>query len=85
MRSLMAQHAPATPRSSRTAPARRRTASSRTWPWRTAAGQIKTGSASRSERIAKYNQLLRIHSQLGSAAQFAGRKAFRESSASQSG
>lgn len=36
------------------------------------AGQIKTGSLSRSERIAKYNQLLRIEEQLGSSAQFAG-------------
>ena len=44
----------------------------------TNAGQIKTGSASRSERIAKYNQLLRIHSQLGAAARFAGRQAFRQ-------
>jgi enolase len=44
----------------------------------TAAGQIKTGSASRTDRIAKYNQLLRIEEDLGSAAQFAGRKAFRE-------
>jgi enolase len=41
-------------------------------------GQIKTGSASRSERIAKYNQLLRISNELGSAAHFAGRKAFRQ-------
>ena len=39
-------------------------------------GQIKTGSASRSERIAKYNQLLRIHAELGSTAQYAGRSAF---------
>jgi enolase len=44
----------------------------------TAAGQIKTGSASRTDRIAKYNQLLRIEEELGSAAKFAGRKAFRE-------
>jgi enolase len=36
-------------------------------------GQIKTGSASRSERIAKYNQLLRIEQELGNAAIFAGR------------
>ena len=43
----------------------------------TNAGQIKTGSASRTDRIAKYNQLLRIEEDLGSAAQFAGRKAFR--------
>ena len=41
----------------------------------TNAGQSKTGSASRSDRIAKYNQLLRIEDQLGSAAQFLGRKA----------
>src|SRR6185312_9536801 len=39
----------------------------------TSAGQIKTGSASRSERIAKYNQLLRIEEQLGDYALFAGR------------
>jgi enolase len=44
----------------------------------TAAGQIKTGSVSRTDRIAKYNQLLRIEEDLGSAARFAGRKAFRE-------
>jgi enolase len=43
----------------------------------TNAGQIKTGSASRTDRIAKYNQLLRIEEQLGSSAKFAGRKAFR--------
>ena len=39
----------------------------------TGAGQIKTGSASRSERIAKYNQLLRIEEQLGDSAIYAGR------------
>jgi enolase len=44
----------------------------------TAAGQIKTGSASRTDRIAKYNQLLRIEEDLGSAAKYAGRKAFRQ-------
>ncbi|NYT18766.1 MAG: phosphopyruvate hydratase, partial [Methanosarcinales archaeon] len=43
----------------------------------TGAGQIKTGSASRTDRIAKYNQLLRIEEELGSAATYAGRKAFR--------
>jgi enolase len=43
----------------------------------TCAGQIKTGSASRTDRIAKYNQLLRIEEELGSSARFAGRKAFR--------
>ncbi|MBM3957822.1 MAG: phosphopyruvate hydratase, partial [Gemmatimonadetes bacterium] len=44
----------------------------------TNAGQIKTGSASRTDRIAKYNQLLRIEEELGKTAQFAGRKAFRQ-------
>ena len=43
----------------------------------TAAGQIKTGSASRTDRICKYNQLLRIEEELGSAAVFAGRAAIR--------
>ncbi len=43
----------------------------------TGAGQIKTGSASRTDRIAKYNQLLRIEQQLGDSARFAGRRAFR--------
>jgi enolase len=43
----------------------------------TNAGQIKTGSASRSDRIAKYNQLLRIADQLGDDALFAGRDVFR--------
>ena len=42
----------------------------------TNAMQIKTGSASRSERIAKYNQLLRIEEELGDAAGYAGREAF---------
>jgi len=40
------------------------------------AGQIKTGAPSRSDRVAKYNQLLRIEEELGAAAQFAGRAAF---------
>ena len=40
-------------------------------------GQIKTGSASRTDRIAKYNQLLRIEAELGSAARFPGREVFR--------
>ena len=39
-------------------------------------GQIKTGAPSRSDRVAKYNQLLRIEEELGSAAQFAGTSAF---------
>jgi enolase len=42
----------------------------------TNAGQIKTGSLSRSDRVAKYNQLLRIEEQLGAAAVYAGRDAF---------
>jgi len=41
----------------------------------TAAGQIKTGSASRTDRIAKYNQLLRIEEELGAAARFNGKAA----------
>ena len=44
----------------------------------TGAGQIKTGSASRTDRICKYNQLLRIEERLGASAQFLGRKAFRQ-------
>ena len=44
----------------------------------TAAGQIKTGSASRSDRVAKYNQLLRIEEELGSAARYAGRSAIKQ-------
>src|SRR6266849_5666425 len=43
----------------------------------TNAGQIKTGSLSRSDRIAKYNQLLRIEEELGDAARYPGRSAFR--------
>jgi enolase 1/2/3 len=41
----------------------------------TGSGQIKTGSASRTDRVAKYNQLLRIEEELGSGARFPGRKA----------
>jgi enolase len=44
----------------------------------TSAGQIKTGSASRSDRTAKYNQLIRIEEQLGSAARYAGLSAIRQ-------
>jgi enolase len=40
-------------------------------------GQIKTGSASRTDRVAKYNQLLRIEEELGRTARYAGRTAFR--------
>ena len=47
----------------------------------TSAGQIKTGSASRSDRVAKYNQLLRIEEELGKSARFAGRAAIRQLSA----
>ena len=43
----------------------------------TNAGQIKTGSLSRTDRVAKYNQLLRIEEQLGSTAYYPGHKAFR--------
>jgi enolase len=41
-------------------------------------GQIKTGSASRSDRMAKYNQLLRIEEELGNVAYFPGKKAFKQ-------
>jgi len=44
----------------------------------TGAGQIKTGSASRTDRIAKYNQLLRIEEELGTSAKFVGKKAFKQ-------
>jgi enolase len=44
----------------------------------TGAGQIKTGSACRSDRIAKYNQLLRIEESLGARAVYMGRGAFAQ-------
>jgi enolase len=44
----------------------------------TNAGQIKTGSASRTDRVAKYNQLLRIEEALGKAGRYAGRSAIRQ-------
>jgi enolase len=44
----------------------------------TSAGQIKTGSASRTDRVAKYNQLLRIEEELGGAARYAGRAALKQ-------
>jgi enolase len=44
----------------------------------TNAGQIKTGSLSRSDRTAKYNQLLRIEEELGEGAIYAGRGAFHQ-------
>src|SRR5256885_15708899 len=40
--------------------------------------QIKTGSLSRSDRVAKYNQLLRIEEDLGDSVEYAGREAFRQ-------
>ena len=43
----------------------------------TGTGQIKTGSLSRSDRVAKYNQLLRIEEELGAKAVYPGRKAFK--------
>ncbi|HKE31402.1 MAG TPA: phosphopyruvate hydratase, partial [Candidatus Angelobacter sp.] len=46
----------------------------------TGAGQIKTGSASRTDRIAKYNQLLRIEEELGEAARFLGLSALNYNS-----
>ncbi len=44
----------------------------------TGCGQLKTGSASRTDRLCKYNQLIRIEQELGKSAVFAGRKAFRQ-------
>ena len=43
----------------------------------TSAGQIKTGSLSRSDRVAKYNRLMKIELELGSAARYSGRQAYR--------
>ena len=43
----------------------------------TRAGQIKTGAPSRSDRVAKYNQLLRIEEELGERATYPGRNAFK--------
>jgi enolase len=48
----------------------------------TGAGQIKTGAPSRSDRVAKYNRLLRIEEELGSAAEFPGLQAFAQASVS---
>ncbi len=42
-------------------------------------GQIKTGSLARSDRVAKYNQLLRIEEELGNAARYAGRSVLNRS------
>ena len=62
----MAQKA-ATPRSCRTAPAKPRTSTIADLAVATNCGQIKTGSLSRSDRVAKYNQLIRIEEELGEA------------------
>jgi enolase len=43
----------------------------------TGCGQIKTGAPSRSDRVAKYNQLLRIEEELGADAEYPGRAVFR--------
>jgi enolase len=43
----------------------------------TGCGQIKTGAPSRTDRVAKYNQLLRIEEELGAAAEYPGRSVFR--------
>ena len=64
----MAHRAGYTSVMSATARARPRTRPSPTSPWPPTAGQIKTGSASRSDRVAKYNQLLRIEEELGADA-----------------
>ena len=45
----------------------------------TATGQIKTGSLCRTDRVAKYNQLIRIEQELGTTATFIGKKAFPRS------
>ena len=69
--------APAMARSSRTAPARPRIRRSPISRSRPIAGQIKTGSLSRSDRLAKYNQLIRIEEELGESALYPGRAALR--------
>ncbi|MDP6620439.1 MAG: phosphopyruvate hydratase, partial [Nitrospinota bacterium] len=49
------------------------------------AGQIKTGAPSRTDRVAKYNELLRIEEELGSSAKYAGMDAFRQKRAQAAG
>ena len=66
----------ATPRWCRIARAKPKTRRSPISRWRPMPLQIKTGSLSRSDRLAKYNQLLRIEEDLGDAAAYAGRSAF---------
>ena len=51
----------------------------------TSAGQIKTGSASRSDRVAKYNQLLRIEEELGSSREVRGQERYQESEMTMAG
>ena len=46
-------------------------------------GQIKTGAPARSDRVAKYNQLVRLEAELGEAAAFRGRRALRRTTAAQ--
>ena len=62
-----------------TAPARPRTRSIADLVVATGTGQIKTGAPSRSERVAKYNRLLRIEDELGDAARYPGRAALATS------
>jgi enolase len=56
---------------------RPKTPPSPTLQWPSTTGQIKTGAPARSDRVAKYNQLLRIEAELGDAAQYAGWSALR--------
>ena len=72
LESVEMAHRTAGRRSSRTARARPRTRSSPTWRWPMRSGQIKTGSLARSERVAKYNRLLRIEQELGATAIWGG-------------
>jgi enolase len=58
-----------------TAPVRAKMSPSPTWPSPPTAGQIKTGAPARTDRVAKYNQLLRIEEMLGDQARFPGRSA----------
>ena len=65
-----------TPRSCRTAPARPRTPPSPTSRWPPTAARSRPARPSRTDRVAKYNQLLRIEEELGAAARYPGREAF---------
>ena len=66
----------ATPRSCRTARARPRTPPSRIWPWRSTRGRSRPARPAVRDRVAKYNQLLRIEEELGAAARYPGRSIF---------